>query len=204
MTNRTSQVELWKSEFGNDYAKRNQVNPADRLAGFRTIVGDLNIQSALEIGCNRGHNLGALRNLGINRLGGLEPNDLARAEAAQRHPNANFSEGMAMNMPFDDSSYELVFTAGVLIHIAPTDVPAAMAEMYRVSSRYILSMEYFSSELTEVSYRGHTQALWKCDFGGLWQSQHPDLHLARNGHLDEAGIWDDVTWWLFEKSAPSA
>jgi pseudaminic acid biosynthesis-associated methylase len=204
MSNRTSQVELWKSEFGNDYSKRNQVNPADRLEGFRAIVGDLNIQSALEVGCNRGHNLGVLRDLGINRLGGLEPNDLARADAAQRYPDANFSEGVAMNMPFDDSSYELVFTAGVLIHIAPTDVPAAMAEMYRISSRYVLSLEYFSPELTEVNYRGHTQALWKCDFGDVWQSQYPDLHLARTGHLDDAGVWDDVTWWLFEKSASSA
>ena len=201
MADRTPQIELWKSEFGDDYTERNQVDPNARLGGFTAAIDGLGINSALEVGCNRGHNLSVLKQLGVTRLGGLEPNDVARAKAAERHPDATFKEGMAMNMPFDDSSYELVFTSGVLIHIAPTDLPAAMAEMYRISSRYILGLEYFAPELTEVKYRGHTQALWKCDFGGLWQSQHPDLKLIRNGHLDEEGVWDNATWWLFEKGA---
>jgi hypothetical protein len=71
--------------------------------------------------------------------------------------------------------------------------------MYRISSRYLLSLEYFAEQPTEVTYRDHSQALWKCDFGHLWQSQHPDLQLVRSGHLNEAQVWDDATWWLFEK-----
>jgi pseudaminic acid biosynthesis-associated methylase len=199
VTDKTPQIVLWKSAFGDDYIQRNQVDPIARIPGFKAAVGGLKIQSALEVGCNRGHNLDVLKTLGIGQLAGLEPNDMARAEASKRRPDATFKDGVAMDMPFDDESYELVFTCGVLIHVAPVDLPATLAEMYRISSRYLLSLEYFAEQPTEVTYCGHTQTLWKCDFGRLWQSQHPDLQLVRSGHLNKAQVWDDVTWWLFEK-----
>ena len=44
-------------------------------------------------------------------------------------------------------------------------------------------------------------ALFKMDFGGLYQKNHPSLHVLKKGFLSKAQGWDDVTYWLFEKRA---
>ena len=52
-----------------------------------------------------------------------------------------------------------------------------------------------------IPYRGHTEALFKRDFGSFWLDCFPDLRV-----LDYGFFWkrltglDNLTWWLFEKS----
>ena len=74
-----------------------------------------------------------------------------------------------------------------------------MSEIVRCSRRYVLCGEYYADELTEVAYRGHRGALFKRDFGRLYQNLFPELELRADGFLSKADGWDDVTWWLFEK-----
>jgi pseudaminic acid biosynthesis-associated methylase len=195
----TSQINLWKSEFGEAYTERNAVDGEARLPAFKEVFGDLAIQSALEVGCNKGHNLQSLSTLGVSMLAGVEPNGYAREQAHAIVPEASIVDATADDMPFDDESFDLVFTAGVLIHIAPKDLSAAMHEVHRVSRRYIACLEYYAPQQTEVLYRGHSAALWKTDFGAAYERAFPHLTMIRTGDFSEPGVWDDVRYWLFEK-----
>lgn len=83
----TKQVELWRSEFGSDYARRN--NNILTEDGTRRLNRDWGRmlhhavspkpKSILEVGCNIGRNLVALRNF-VEEVHAVEPNaDACRA-----------------------------------------------------------------------------------------------------------------------------
>jgi hypothetical protein len=114
-------------------------------------------------------------------------------------PEAVGVRARARGLPFRDGSFEMVFTMGVLIHQPTEALEEVMAEIERCSSRYILCAEYFAETLTEVPYRGIDGALFKRDFGGLYQELFPGLQQLERGHLSRADGWDDVTYWVFEK-----
>ena len=92
-----------------------------------------------------------------------------------------------------------MFTAGVLIHISLEDLTAALAEIYRVSGRYILAIEYFAQEETAIHYRGKDDLLWKRNFLKHYQTQFPDLTVIRSGYWGPEDGFDRAHWWLFEK-----
>jgi pseudaminic acid biosynthesis-associated methylase len=157
----------------------------------------------LEVGANIGVNLRALRLLINAELYALEPNEAARhrlAADAVVLPE-RILDGTAAAIPLADGAVDLVFTSGVLIHIAPEALGEALGEMYRVSRRYLLSIEYFSDRPETIRYRGEDDLLFKRDFGSAWLERFPDLRL-----LDYGFLWkpvtniDNLTWWLFEKS----
>jgi hypothetical protein len=88
----------------------------------------------------------------------------------------------------------------VLIHIAPDDLPRALAQIHRVSRRYILCAEYFAETLTEIVYRGQNDLLWKRNFKEDYLNQFADLAVIREGYWDVDAGFDRAHWWLFEKA----
>jgi pseudaminic acid biosynthesis-associated methylase len=197
----TQQLEAWSGEFGKQYTDRNQVDWLTRVPFFRSMVEGLLLSRVLEVGCNRGHNLVALGAiLGTEaELIGVEPGAYARQIALAA--GIDVRDGDAFSLPFPDGHFDLVFTAGVLIHVALEDLPRAMREVYRCSRRYLLAVEYFSEEDTAIHYRGHQDLLWKRDFQRHYQTLFPGLTITRQGYFEQ---WDRANWWLLEKPAPGA
>ena len=195
----TDQLDLWTSDFGHQYTDRNDVDKPERVVTWRRILEGLVLGPILEVGCNLGWNLEYLRRLGHTDTQGIEPQAYAVDRLRTRWPNLHARVGTAFALPLDDASVDLAFTSGVLIHIATADLPRAMAEMYRVSRRYVLAIEYDNPTEVAIPYRGHVQALWKRDHGAIWQSHHPTLRLVRRGELGGADGYDDCTFHLFEK-----
>jgi len=196
------QLRIWKGEFGKDYTDRNVIDWRARLPAFQQMLGGLPIKRVLEVGCNRGHNLVCLAELlgGESDVVGVEPNRYALELARASSVKVGVLYGHAFDLPFKDGYFDLVFTAGVLIHIPLGDLPLALSEIYRVSKRYILAIEYFAQEETVVHYRGHDNLLWKRDFLQHYRSQFPDLTLIRSGYWGPEDGFDRAHWWLLEKS----
>lgn len=190
------QISIWKGEFGNKYTDRNQVNWQIKLPIFRQILAELNITSILEVGCNRGHNLIALRHLFGDKLEitGVEPNEYAASQA--RLAGFSVQDGVIANLPFAVNRFDLVFTSGVLVHVPLNKLKRAIQEMYRVSKHYILAVEYYAEEETEIPYRGHHDLLWKRDFYNHFKATVP-VYVIRQGQYEEKN--SAVSWWLFEK-----
>ncbi|MDD5145730.1 MAG: methyltransferase domain-containing protein [Candidatus Pacebacteria bacterium] len=195
---KTKQIKIWENKFGRDYTDRNVVDPKTRIKMFKKMIGNLDIKTILEVGCNKGHNLAALSKIGKYQLIGMEPSEYAivKGKEVSQFP---IIRGNCFGIPFIDSYFDLVFTCGVLIHIEVQDLPKAINEIYRVSKKYILAIEYFSPENTTIHYRGHNDLLWKRDFKKYFLKQKPNLKYLGGGHLEKEDGFDNCNWWLFEK-----
>ncbi len=199
----TEQLELWRSAFGREYTDRNDQEKPERVVSWRRLLDGIVPERVLEIGCNVGWNLEYLRRLGVADLYGMEPQPYAVSRARARNPLFNVLHGTAFELPFRDGFFDLVFTSGVLIHIAPDAIGKALDEMHRVSRRYIVAIEYGAASQPdqEVLYRGKQSALWKRDHGALWRRRYPQLREIRTLQLGVADGYDDCTANLFEKVA---
>ena len=204
----TFQLEAWTGQFGNEYVDRNEY--ADWKMGpgteaFRRILGGLDIESVLEVGSNIGLNLLFINALfkGDVKLYAVEPSrkafDRLVSQTLMKLEEAWNCD--AFQLPLADSSIDLVFTAGVLIHIAPDDLGRATDEIIRVARKYVLCIEYFSHTPVEIPYHGQRGLLFKQDFGAFYLDRFPNLKCMRYGFLwqREFRIFDNPNWWLFEK-----
>jgi len=197
----TRQLDLWRSDFGRDYTNRNDHEKPEREDAWRRLLDGVVAERVVEVGCNVGWNLEYLRRLGLRELFGVEPQEYAVMRARRRAAPIVVVQGTAFDLPFGDGWCDLVFTSGVLIHIAPDTIGAALDEMYRVTKRWIVAIEYDHPVEREIEYRGHHGALWKRDHGELWRARYPDLREVRTIALGEQDGYDDCTAHLFEKAA---
>src|SRR5690606_31020854 len=109
--------------------------------------------SVVEFGANLGFNLRALRALlPAARLKAVEIN--AKAVEALRELDGIEVEHASMLQVAPEPEFDLAFTKGVLIHIAPEDLPRAYAALHRASRRYVLVAEYYNPSPVELEYRG--------------------------------------------------
>ncbi len=131
------QLETWESKFGKDYIDRNVIEWRNRLDAFKEVLSGLLIQSILEVGCNRGHNLLSLTEMlpTDSQVVGIEPNQYARELARAASTKKGVLNGNSYDLPFKDRHFDVVFTAGVLIHIPSSKIKKAISEIYRVSNR---------------------------------------------------------------------
>jgi len=204
----SEQLKAWEGGFGGDYHVRNHwadIRPRTRL--WAEILGDIQPREILEVGAGTGTNLMALSAITGAGLLAMEPNAGARGILDQipvidgQGCRIGVFDGTAANLgEFVANEIELVFTSGVLIHIPPDELDAALDEIYRVSSRYIACIEYFAAEPEMKKYRGRDNLLFKRDFGGYWMDRYPDLKVINYGFAWKrvTGL-DNLTWWLFSK-----
>ena len=190
------QLNRWKDNFGDEYTRRNVVDWRSRIPIFERILDGLEIDSVLEVGCNRGHNLLAIHDIiGDKEIYGIEPNGYARS-LAQRE-GLDVINGDICDIPFKDGYFDLVFTYGVLIHIPENMLPRALNELYCVSRHYIVLAEYFSEKDEVIHYRGYDDMLWRRNYLEWFLSQtFPNsVTLIRSGFEKKGRI----TWWVFKK-----
>jgi pseudaminic acid biosynthesis-associated methylase len=199
MMESTEQLNLWRSDFGRQYTDRNDVEKPERIATWKRLLGGIVPARVIEVGCNVGWNLEYLRRLGASELYAVEPQAYAVARARSRAPEFGVLQGTAFDLPFKDNFADLAFTSGVLIHIAPEDIARAMGEIYRVSKRYIVAIEYDAPTEQAITYRGTSDSLWKRDHGGIWQARYPELKQLARFEVGAADGYDDCTAHLFEK-----
>lgn len=199
MQTETPQLALWRSAFGRAYTERNDHDRPERALAWRQLLDGIAPRRVLEVGCNVGWNLVYLSRLGIDELYGVEPQIDAIHAARVRRPDFHVLAGTAFDLPLDDASCDLVFTSGVLIHIAPGSIGAALDEIHRVSRRWIAAIEYDAPVEQEIEYRGHAGALWKRDHGAAWTTRYPGLRLVRRLELGSELGYDSCTAHLFEK-----
>jgi|SRR5450432_1107591 pseudaminic acid biosynthesis-associated methylase len=192
----TPQIAEWVNAFGREYTDRNVLSTVELDALYETNYGitrrklnepfltgipaDARI---LEVGCNVGNQLTVLREMGYRRLYGIEIQPYALEQARSKLPDVHFAEASAFEIPYPDNYFDVVFTSGVLIHIAPSDLPGAVDEIHRCAGRHIWGFEYYSPQTVEVKYRGNQGLLWKMDYAKFYLERFADLNLERREEL---------------------
>jgi len=193
---------LWSGSFGDEYLARNANAGEGRGPFWTELMARVAVRTVLEVGCNVGGNLRWLAPvLGSEHVYGVDVHAGALEEVRRRLPGINAVASPARELPFRDRWFDLVFTAGVLIHQPAATLPRVMGEVVRTARRYVLAIEYFAAETEEIAYRGERGALFRRDYGRLYLEAFPELQLMDQGRLGREAGWDDVTWWLFQRSS---
>lgn len=190
------QTREWTGSFGREYTDRNTLTPVELDALYDRNYGitrrELNRRflraiprcaRILEVGCNVGNQLLILQEMGFTNLFGIEIQSYALERARSRVPHARFTQASVLAIPYPDLNFDLIFTSGVLIHIAPPNVPFVLAEIHRCAKIWVWGMEYYAPRMTEAPYRGHNSLLWKTDYAQLYLEEFSDLELVREDRL---------------------
>ena len=195
-------IELWKSDFGDQYTRRNTAETLLARQRVWEMLLPMGCRSVLEVGANTGLNLEAISDFSEAELYACEPNDLARRELETSGvlPATNITGDTADKIGFSDNHVDLAFTSGVLIHIPPDKLLKSMREIHRVASKWIICAEYFAPQEEMIPYRGHNDALWRRDYGSLYLDNFPDLRcIAHMFAWKRATGLDNLTFWVFER-----
>jgi len=205
-------MEAWAGQFGREYTDRNAHTVEEMELLYRRQYGitrtEMNSRflgnldrgiRILEVGSNIGNQLLALRKAGFNHLYGIELQSYAVQLSKRRTTGIHFVQGCAFDLPFRDGLFDLVFTAGLLIHIAPQDITRVLDELYRCAKRYIWCFEYYADTYTQVDYRGHADLLWKTDFSKLFLGRFSNLKSVREEHFTYSNSDNVDVMFLVEK-----
>jgi len=87
------------------------------------------VRRVLDVGCHAGHILEALHLPDDCEVFGCDVNSEALELARQYLPRATFVPGRAEALPFEDSSFDFVFSRGV---VTVVDIPKALQQFNRV------------------------------------------------------------------------
>jgi len=188
--------QFWAGDFGKEYTKRNRVQWSQRAPFWQRTLEQMTLwpHNILEVGCNAGWNLNAIRHIDpeIN-LVGVDVCQDAIIEAEESGHECYLMSAKQLDML--DEKFDLVFTAGVLIHVPPNDMDETMDAIINASQRYVLAVEYPSWEEEEVEYRGHSEKLWRRPFGEYYINKGLDLV-----SMGDAGPgFDKCGYWLLRK-----
>ena len=193
---------FWAGEFGTEYTERNSsIDWHARLSFWSKLLTQTRaVQSVCELGANCGSNLMALNSIDPKLcLTGVEINEAA-FQMLSAIPNIHAIRS-SIHAFAPVQGFDLVFTSGLLIHLAPETLPEMYERIAGLTRGYVLLIEYFNPEAVEVTYRGHEARLWKRDFGSeflKYAKRH--FRVVRYGFLWKPveRVWDNVTWWLFQ------
>jgi pseudaminic acid biosynthesis-associated methylase len=186
----------WMEDFGEKYTNRNALTLHEMnkmyMKNFgiskenlnNLFIAEMNRNiKILEVGSNIGNQLMLLQKMGYKNLYGIEINKYAVEFSKSRTKNINIIQGSAFDIPFKDKYFDLVFTSGLLIHIAPPDIEMVMREIHRCAKEYIWGFEYYADKYTEIIYRKKKNLLWKANFAQLYLNLFDDLELIKEKKL---------------------
>ena len=155
----------------------------------------------LELGCGGGTNLQFYDWSRVHSLSGVDPSPelLGRAQDAllRSGRSANFANGIAEALPFENSSFDSVVTTFTLCSVQ--DPTAALSEVRRVlrpGGRLIFLEHGKAPEPAAANWQNRIEPFWKHIAGGC--------HLTRpvTGAISDAGFVCDAPQGHYMKRTP--
>lgn len=194
-------VQYWNTK-GNDYDTDRHVT--ELFEDDRKIIELLNstsCDSLLEVGCATGRLLTILAEasragqLRITHFKGIDFSDsmVVRArEKLKAFPNLTVEQGSALSLQFEQSSFDVVLTRGVLMHLrSQEEVKVAVCEAMRVASKFCIFVEEVAPKGQEhrVNYSPNGLATW-WDYRAIFESQGMIAQVEqRYVHKETVCLW---------------
>jgi SAM-dependent methyltransferase len=116
------------------YADRDRPGWEEALRELERIVAELPPARTLDVACGTGFLLRHLR----GDVVGLDASERMLAEARRRAPTVRFVQGDALELPFEDDSFDRVFTSYFYCHLEDPERLGFLSEARRVSSELVV------------------------------------------------------------------
>ncbi len=136
-------------------------------------------RKTLELGCGSGLELKLLE--GQTELCGIDKNPKL-IEEAQRNVNAHFEVGDASELPYEDSTFDLVYSSGgVLCHNPPEKALGIVLEALRVCRGRFAIIEYLGTRMTADpnAYQNCKANTWIHDYETLFAGLNHDIQISK-------------------------
>lgn len=125
----TDLVSYYDNEVQSRLGRELPAERVDRRSAFVELVVREGRKAVLEIGCGPGRDGQALASAGLVYTGvDLAPNSVAACRAL----GLDARVASVLELPFEDASFDAGWTMSTLLHVADSDLDAALAEITRV------------------------------------------------------------------------
>lgn len=181
--------EIWKKYTEDNL---NSVNPSKFIYDITLALGATNV---LEAGCNIGNNLQDFPK-GF-KVSGIDMSDYAIGKSKERFPNFDFKVASLTEIPYPDSSFDMVFTRTVLIHIPESLMKKTLDELYRVSRRWIINMEFYKDTEDMIDWKRGKDLLWYRNMKKRWKDYN--VRIVSDVDIPKELDPDNVRFTLIEK-----
>ena len=141
----------------------NSLLETDALVEF---VKEINPKSVLEVGCNYGRELKLLKN--TTNIYGIDKSAKQINKARKYLPGGRFIVANALKIPYDNNTFDLVYTVGCLSHNKGEKIDKMLDELLRVSTGYVLTIEWVGAKTSPTSYGNCKENAWIHDYERLW------------------------------------
>jgi len=140
----------YNNDFWTKYADNNNSKYNEEFSKFvRDLSFSLKAENLLEVGCSTGNDLKAFpENFDVH---GIDLNDHALEMARKSLTSFKFKKASIIELPYTNSSFDLVFSHKVLNYIDDKDVQKSLSELFRVSKKYIVNFELFGENEDVIS-----------------------------------------------------
>jgi len=152
----------------NQYTDDNERTQQEELSKFiyySTLC--LGATRVCEAGCNIGNNLSAFPK--DFEIYGIDINEYALKKARERFPYFNFQKENLSKISYPDSFFDLVFTRGVLVHLANNELDNVLSELLRISKKWVFNLEYFGNDGENISWKRGDNLLWYRNMKERWK-----------------------------------
>jgi len=112
-----------------EYGRHRRINPGV-LATILERVGDREAPVVLEVGCGTGNYLEAVESISGAKVHGIDPSSEMLERLRERLPAAKVQRASAEELPFENGSFDLIYSVDVIHHVI--NRPAYFREALRV------------------------------------------------------------------------
>lgn len=131
--------------------------------------------SVLDVGCGTGIDYPAFIDLGMEYIGvDITPKFITRFK--ELHPEADVRLASSLNLPFEDESFDVVYSGGVIQHMHPDEYPEAIREMWRICKKGLILT-------TSKRFTPRVNVIQKLRGGQVYDNHYgmtPFLHIIRS------------------------
>ncbi|HEX9381431.1 MAG TPA: class I SAM-dependent methyltransferase [Gaiellaceae bacterium] len=116
------------------YAERDRPGWEDELEVLERVVAGLSPRRTLDVACGTGFLTRHLR----GEVVGLDQSERMLAVAREQAPSARFVKGDALDLPFDDDSFDRVFASYFYCHLEEAERLRFLAEARRLAPELVV------------------------------------------------------------------
>jgi SAM-dependent methyltransferase len=183
--------EYYDQEFFNDFWYQNKALYDGESNAIRAIGG---LESILDIGCGLGQVCKLLSEDENYNVTGVDVSQFALDQATKSAPNARFIQFSDGHLPFEDNSFDLVFSSEAFEHVPRLQLPSLINETIRVSRQYVC----LSISIANAGLESHISLKPK----GWWRAAFSTQGLIHLPKLEESfykNVPDYLVWFCYRK-----